>query len=173
MSIVVPGSHLSIAFHEAGHAVVGMAVGICPRYAVVNEACGEADYGTGEVMFEKRGPLEHMSAPYLRSRIAVDFGGGLAEARACGVKAFTKAFTLRHGSEGDALHIQQELNHLCTKDPTHRRLLYRRLAAFTDGLLVEHWRAVHQIAHALGARGRIEGTEMQKIFVRSLRTHLQ
>jgi ATP-dependent Zn protease len=141
------------AYHEAGHAVVAMALGRPVQHVSVlpdRERLGVCEFGKS---------VYRPSEDWLEREILIALGGIAAEAR----------FTGNYEWDG-ASRDQQYVRGLSVQRAGERRAerLERRLLAKTEHILARegHWRAVELIAAALTERGSISGRAARHLFER-------
>jgi ATP-dependent Zn protease len=137
------------AYHEAGHAVLGLALGR-PVHSVSilpnRERLGQCEYRKARLR-----PAED----WLEREILIALGGIAAEAR------FTGAF-VRDMAATDLRYVHD----LAVQRVGHHRAerLERRLLAKAEHLLEGQWRAVELIAAELMRRGAISGRAARHLF---------
>jgi ATP-dependent Zn protease len=139
------------AYHEAGHAVVALALGR-PVHRV--SVLADRD-GLGLCEFRKG--VFRPSEDWLEREILIALGGVAAEARATGAYAWDAA-------DRDLQYVRD----LAVKRAGQRQAerLERRLLAKAEHLLAKagHWRAVERIAAELRRRGAISGRAARHLF---------
>ena len=139
------------AYHEAGHAVMALALGR-PVHRVSVEADRE---GLGLCEFRKG--VVRPSEDWLEREILIALGGLAAEARRTGDYAWAEAGQ-------DWQHVRD----LAVRRAGERRAgrLASRLLAKAEHLLAQegHWRAVELIAAELLRRGAISGRAARHLF---------
>jgi ATP-dependent Zn protease len=139
------------AYHEAGHAVMALALGR-PVHRVSVEADRE---GLGLCEFRKG--VVRPSEDWLEREILIALGGLAAEARLTGDYAWDAADRDR-----------QYVHDLAVQRAGERQAdrLIRRLLAKAEHLLAKdgHWRAVELIAAELLQRGAISGRAARHLF---------
>jgi ATP-dependent Zn protease len=127
------------AYHEAGHAVAGRALGLpCGRATIVPKRGKYAGYA---VVSTRGPPVQH--------RIVVGLAGAMAEAEYFGAAACDGI----DGERIDRLVAQTGLSE-CTFD---------RLRRQTHALLSWHWDSVERVAEALLAHKRLAGHEIDAL----------
>jgi hypothetical protein len=139
------------AYHEAGHAVVALALGRpVQRVSVLpnRERLGVCEYGKGVI---------RPTQDWLEREILIAFGGIAAEARHTG-----------HHAWDQAARDQQFIHRLAVHRAGERQAerLERRLLAKAEHLLAQqgHWRAVELIAAELLRRGSMSGRSARHLF---------
>jgi len=139
------------AYHEAGHAVVALALGR-PVHGVSvvsrQERLGQCEYRKG---------VFRPSQDWLEREILIALGGLAAEARFTGAYARDMAaLDLRHARD---LAVQRV-------GLRRAERLERRLLAKAEHLLGQekHWRAVERIAAELVRHGAISGRAVRHLF---------
>jgi ATP-dependent Zn protease len=139
------------AYHEAGHAVVALALGRpVQRVSVLpdRDFLGHCAFGKG---------VFRPSEDWLEREILIALGGLAAEARRTGTYAW-----------GEASRDRQYVRQLAVQRAGERRAerLERRLLAKAEHLLAQegHWRAVELIAAELLRRGAISGRAARHLF---------
>jgi ATP-dependent Zn protease len=139
------------AYHEAGHAVIALALGRGVHQVSIlpeRELLGLCEFRKGSY---------RPSADWLESEILIALGGIAAEARHTGEYAWDAA-----------ARDQQYVHRLAVERAGEARAekLERRLLAKVDHLLAkdEHWRAVELMADELMKRGTISGRAAKHFF---------
>ncbi len=139
------------AYHEAGHAVVALALGRPVHKVTVlpdRDRLGECEFGKS---------VFRPSEDWLEREILISLGGIAAEARFTGDYAWDAA-----------ARDQQYVRRLAVERAGERRAerLQRRLLAKAEHLLAKegHWRAVEQIAAELVRLGTISGRAARHLF---------
>lgn len=142
------------AYHEAGHAVVALALGRpVQRVSILpdREHAGVCKFGKSVVR-----PTED----WLEREILITLAGIAAEARHTGHYAW-------EGAARDQLYIRR----LAVQRAGERRAarLERRLLSKVENLLAQesHWRAVQKIAEELLRCGAISGRSARQLFEQS------
>jgi ATP-dependent Zn protease len=139
------------AYHEAGHAVVALALG----RAVHGVSILPDRENAGLCEFRK--PVFRPSEDWLEREILIALAGLAAEAR----------FTGAYAWDGAARDVQYA-HSLAVQRAGERRAerLERRLLSKVEHLLArpEHWRAVELIAAELMRRGEISGRAVRHFF---------
>jgi hypothetical protein len=139
------------AFHEAGHAVMALALG---RPVQRVSVLANADY-LGHCEFGKA--VFRPSEDWLEREILIALGGLAAEARRTGSYPWD-------GSARDRQYVRR----LAVQRAGERRALRleRRLLAKAEHLLAHegHWKAVELIAAQLQSRGAISGRTARDLF---------
>jgi ATP-dependent Zn protease len=141
------------AFHEAGHAVVALALGR-PIHRVSVLPDGQF---LGLCLFGKG--VFRPSEDWLEREILIALGGIAAEARHTGNYAWD-------GAARDQQYVRRLAEQRAGERQAER--LERRLLAKTEHLLAQerHWRAVELIAAELLQRGVISGRTARHLFDR-------
>ena len=141
------------AYHEAGHAVVALALGRPVRQVSVlpdRQHLGHCEFGKG---------VFRPSEDWLEREMLIALGGIAAEARHTGEYAWD-------GAARDRRYVYQ----LAVQRAGERRAerLQRRLLAKAEHLLAleAHWRAVELIVAELLRRGEISGRTATHLFER-------
>jgi ATP-dependent Zn protease len=142
------------AFHEAGHAVVAMALGQpVHRVSIVpnQDHLGRCEFGKGR---------NRPSEDWLERQILISLGGIAAEARHTGRYAWDMATR-------DARYVRRLAVQRAGERQADR--LQRRLLAKVEHLLAReaHWRAVEKIAAELLRCGTISGRTARHLFEES------
>ncbi|HWY86657.1 MAG TPA: hypothetical protein VNX28_08030 [Gemmataceae bacterium] len=139
------------AYHEAGHAVIALALGrSVDRVTIVpdQERAGLCEFRKGAI---------RRSEDWLEREILIALGGIAAEARHTGTYAWD-----------GAARDEQVVRSLAVQRAGERRAerLQRRLLAKVDHLLSRegHWRAVEVIAAELMRLGTISGRTARHLF---------
>jgi ATP-dependent Zn protease len=139
------------AYHEAGHAVVALALGRPVHKVTVlpdRERLGQCEFGKS---------VFRPSEDWLEREILISLGGIAAEARFTGDYAWDAA-----------ARDQQYVHRLAVERAGERRAerLQRRLLAKAEHLLARevHWRAVERIAAELVRLGTISGRAARHLF---------
>lgn len=131
----------SIAYHEAGHAIVALACGFTVRSVSITPAA--------ELRI-----LSSSWRPLTREAAMVALAGNIAQARACpGTR----------GGEGVDQQIAYKAARFVHWSPPR---LLARLHVRTRRLLDQRWHYVELIAAALLERGRLTGEEIDALFCR-------
>jgi hypothetical protein len=145
------------AYHEAGHAVLALALGRpVQRVSVQADSryLGHCAFGKG---------VFRPSEDWLEREILIALGGIAAEARLTGNYAWD-------GAAGDQRYVHE----LAVQRAGDRRAerLKRRILAKAEHLLADegHWRAVELIAAELLSRGTISGRAARHLFERCNQT---
>jgi ATP-dependent Zn protease len=127
------------AYHEAGHAVAGRALGLpCGRATIVPKQGEHAGYA---IVGSRGAPVQH--------RIVVGMAGAAAEAEYFGAAVCDGV----DGERIDRLIVQTGLSE-GTLD---------RLRQQTHALLSRHWNSVERVAEALLVRRRLAGHEIDAL----------
>jgi ATP-dependent Zn protease len=139
------------AYHEAGHAVVALALGRpIHRVSVLpnRERLGQCEFRKG---------LVRPSEDWLEREILIALGGVAAEARRTGVYAWDQATR-------DSRYVRDLAVRRAGERQAER--LERRLLAKAEHLLARegHWRAVELIAAELRRSGTISGRAARHLF---------
>jgi ATP-dependent Zn protease len=144
-------SNEATAHHEAGHAVVALALGRPVHQVSIlpdRLRLGVCEFRKGEF---------RPSDDWLEREMLISLGGIAAEARHTGTYAWD-------GAARDLQHVRQ----LAVQRAGERRAerLERRLLAKAEHLLAQegHWRAVELIAAELLSRGAISGRAARHLF---------
>jgi ATP-dependent Zn protease len=139
------------AYHEAGHAVVALALGRPVQHVTVladRESAGQCEFGKS---------VFRPSEDWLEREILISLGGIAAEARHTGNYAWD-----------GAARDQQYVRRLTVQRAGERQAerLQRRLLAKAEHLLAKegHWRAVELIVAELLRRGSISGRAARQLF---------
>ena len=136
------------AYHEAGHAVVGVVLRLGVLYAVV----GDDLYPMRGCTRQRKYRLRGLFYPVDRAgrEVASLYAGQLAEARAVGRVS-------RIGASGDEQNIPVVLFGYPLRDwPRMKRQARER----ASGVLNDHWLAVERIARLIEATGRVTGRQV-------------
>jgi ATP-dependent Zn protease len=144
------------AYHEAGHAVLALALGRPVQRVNVlpnQEALGQCQFGKGAF---------RPSQDWLEREILISLGGLAAEARHTGHHAWD-------GAARDCQHVRRLA--MQRAGPRQAERLLRRLLAKAEHLLARecHWRAVERIASELLRQGAISGRAARYLFERECR----
>ena len=141
----MPDTRVMTAYHEAGHAVVAIAVGRAIQK--VSIIPNKSRLGACEI---KKGRFQP-SNDWLEDEVLILFGGVAAEARHTGRYDWQGA--------GQDLRNVRRLTMSRAGDETRAEKLERRLLAKTEHLLADEptWKAVEQIAAALLEKDTISG----------------
>ncbi len=145
------------AYHEAGHAVMALALG--RPVAHVSVRPGREFLGTcafGKAVFRP-------SEDWLEREALIALAGAAAEARRTGEYAWNAA--ARDQVYAEALALQR------AGGARQANRLLRRLLAKAEHLLAreENWRAVERLAAELLRRGEISGRTARHLYEQSLR----
>ena len=140
------------AYHEAGHAVVALALGRPVAHVSVlpgREHLGLCEFGKG---------VFRPSEDWLEREILISLAGLAAEAR----------FTGDYGWDGAARDLQFVRRLAVQRAGQRAERLERRLLAKAEHLLADegHWRAVELIVAELLRRGEISGRAARHLFDR-------
>lgn len=137
----------SIAYHEAGHAVVALARG-CVVHSVEIAPCTSARGNSGELCFERKGDTLLQAV----DEAMICLAGAIAQARAC------------PGSRrGNTVDLQ--LAHAAaTYVSSNPRAFLQRLRFETQKLLDRRWHHVEVLAAELLVRKRLTGAEIGALF---------
>ncbi|OWK40856.1 cell division protein FtsH [Fimbriiglobus ruber] len=142
---------VATAYHEAGHAVVALALGRpVHRVSVLpnHERLGQCEFRKG---------VFRPSEDWLETEILISLAGLAAEARHTG--------TYDRAAAGRDLRYVRKLS---VQRASERQLerYERRMLAKTENLLADdgHWRAVERIAAELVARGVVSGRAARHFF---------
>jgi plasmid stabilization system protein ParE len=154
MEAVPPQHDPATAYHEAGHAVVALALDRpIHRVSVVRRAdlLGKCEFGKG---------VSRPSDDWLEREILISLAGLAAEARHTG--------TYDRDAAGRDLRLVYRLAVQRAGERQAERL-ERRLLAKTENLLADegHWRAVELIAAELLKHGTISGRAAKHLFDRA------
>ena len=148
---MTPPFNAATAYHEAGHAVLALALGrpVQRVSALPNrERLGQCDFRKG---------VFRPSEDWLEREILIALGGVAAEARHTGTYAWDMA-------DRDLQYVRD----LAVRRAGERRAghLASRLLAKAEHLLAQegHWRAVELIAAELLRRGAISGRAARHLF---------
>jgi ATP-dependent Zn protease len=145
------------AFHEAGHAVVSLALGRPVHHVSVlpdREHLGLCEF---------KKAVYRPSEDWLEREALIALGGIAAEARRTGRYAWAEA--------GRDFDYVRSLALKRTGNDRQAERLERRLLAKTEHLLAQpgHWRAVELIAAELLQRGTVSGRAARHFFDQALR----
>ena len=137
----------AVAYHEAGHTVVALALG-CPVLQVAIATRGVTVHGNVAELVYTHAPDRRVAAFHMA---AIALAGAIAQQRAC------------PGSRcGD--HVDRALAWAAAAsvadDPTD---FLRRLHVRTEQSLASNWRCVEVLATALMARQRLTGAEVRAL----------
>lgn len=142
------------AYHEAGHAVIALAldrpvhrVSVLPN----RDRLGQCEFGKG---------VARPSDDWIEREILIALAGLAAEARHTGTYGFAEA-------DRDLRHVRRLV--LQRASPRQAERLERRLLAKVEYLLADdgHWRAVERIAAELMKLGVISGRAARHLFDRA------
>ena len=142
------------AYHEAGHAVVALAlerpvhrVSVLPN----RERLGQCEFGKG---------VARPSHDWLEREILIALGGLAAEARHTGTYGFAEA-------DRDLRYVRRLI--LQRASPRQAERLERRMLSKVEDLLADegHWQAVESIAAELLKLGVISGRAARHLFDRA------
>ena len=142
------------AYHEAGHAVVALAlerpvhrVSVLPN----RERLGQCEFGKG---------VARASQDWLEREILIALGGLAAEARHTGTYGFAEA-------DRDLRYVRRLI--LQRASPRQAERLERRMLSKVEDLLADesHWQAVEFIAAELLKLGVISGRAARHLFDRA------
>jgi hypothetical protein len=143
------------AYHEAGHAVVALAldrpvhrVSVLPN----RDRLGQCEFAKGRF---------RPSEDWVEREMLIALGGLAAEARHCGAYGWDEA-------ERDLRYVRRLAAQRA--GPRSAERLERRMLAKTENILADdgHWRAVELIAAELMAHGVISGRAARHLFDRAL-----
>jgi hypothetical protein len=139
------------AYHEAGHAVVALALGR-PVHGVTIQPSREH-----QGVCEYRKGVFRPSEDWLEREILIALGGVAAEARYTGTYAWEQATR-------DQRYVRTLAEQRA--GPRHAERLERRLLAKVEHLLAQegHWRAVELIAAELLRRRTLSGRAVRHLF---------
>ena len=142
------------AYHEAGHAVVALALGRpVHRVSVLpnRDRLGQCEFGKGRF---------RPSEDWVEREVMISLGGLAAEARHTGNYGWVEA-------ERDLRHVRRLLSE--TSERAAARL-EKRLLAKVEHLLADddHWRAVELIAAELLTHGVISGRAARHLYERAV-----
>jgi hypothetical protein len=142
------------AYHEAGHAVVALALGRpVHRVSVLpnRDRLGQCEFGKG---------VFRPSEDWVEREVMISLAGLAAEARHTGTYGWAEA-------ERDLRYVRRLLSQ--TSERAAERL-ERRLLAKVENLLADddHWRAVERIAAKLLVHGVISGRAARHLYERSV-----
>lgn len=163
---MTPNEEMSIAYHEAGHAVALIAQGQpCEDLTVI---AGDGYLGrclhpsVAAISFSTLREAKQLG----RQQIIVCLAGGEAER--------LSGFISPNGENGsnqdieNALHISEQYSILprdirFARDPAHMEFITKRLAAEARRLMKRQWQAVSTLARLLVERKTITGDEVERI----------
>jgi ATP-dependent Zn protease len=134
----------AVAFHEAGHAVVALALGSKVRVVEIGPR-----------------PHAHCAHRTEANKAIVALAGDLAERRACPLSPW--------GADVDFRVAFDAAEHLAPSAPHQALEAFRDQAR---ALLDRHWRAVEAVAAALLDAGKLTGDEIDALFARPRRLPL-
>lgn len=142
------------AYHEAGHAVVALALGRpIHRVSVLpnRDRLGQCEFGKGRF---------RPSEDWVEREVMISLGGLAAEARHTGTYGWAEA-------ERDLRYVRRLLSE--TSERAAARL-EKRLLAKVENLLADddHWRAVEMIAAELLLHGVISGRAARHLYERAV-----
>jgi hypothetical protein len=137
------------AVHEAGHAVVALALGVGVERVALGVGCAPENDGETET-----------HGGDLRARIAVDLAGALAVGTLCGGHVPRQ---LRLAACEDYRMARQDARRI---DPHAWPYYYRDAERRAARILRRHWPAVLALGRALLQTGRLTGDEARAIFAR-------
>lgn len=142
------------AYHEAGHAVVALALGRpVHRVSVLpnRDRLGQCEFGKG---------VFRPSEDWVEREVMISLGGLAAEARHTGQYGWAEA-------ERDLRHVRKLLAQ--TTDRAAARV-EKRMLAKVENLLADdgHWRAVERIAAELLVHGVISGRAARHLYERAV-----
>jgi len=149
------------AYHEAGHAVMALALGrLVQQVTVVAQKTqvGISRLGACEV----KSGRSKASSTRLEDDVMILFAGMVAEAR------YTGEYCL-HGAKGDLAAIKRILCGRATSQSQHDRL-HRRLLGKTEHFLSRngHPEAIELIARELISKSKISGRAVRHIYERTM-----
>lgn len=144
------------AYHEAGHAVVALALGRpVHRVSVLpnRDRLGQCEFGKG---------VFRPSEDYVEREVMISLGGLAAEARHTGTYGWEEA-------DRDLRHVRRLVLQRGSERAADR--YERRLLAKVEYLLADdgHWRAVERIAAELLKLGVISGRAARHLFEQSVK----
>jgi hypothetical protein len=153
-----------IAFHEAGHAVVGWRVGLWPRtisIAPSGDAAGHVEHklGIDPVELECRSPHRLMNA--VTKNIMVSLAGEIAQRR------HDPRSVRRYQGRSDRLNAARLASSVGAEGEEAAAML-RWLALRTEKVIAGHWRFVERVADTLV----IERTIRRARFVELVRDYV-
>ncbi|MFO0796380.1 MAG: hypothetical protein U0804_02825 [Gemmataceae bacterium] len=142
------------AYHEAGHAVVALALGRpVHRVSVLpnRDRLGQCEFGKG---------VFRPSEDWVEREVMISLGGLAAEARHTGTYGWSEA-------ERDLRHVRKLLAQTTERAAAR---LEKRMLAKVENLLADdgHWRAVEQIAAELLVHGVISGRAARHLYERAV-----
>jgi hypothetical protein len=134
-----------VAFHEAGHAVVGWRVGLWPRGVSIvssGDAAGHVEHklGIDPVELECRSPYRLMNA--VTKNIMVSLAGEIAQRR------HDPRSVRRYQGRSDRLHAAH-LAAAVGAEGEEAEAMLRWLALRTEKVVAGHWRFVERVADTL------------------------
>ncbi|HEX4611022.1 MAG TPA: hypothetical protein VH092_22720 [Urbifossiella sp.] len=143
------------AFHEAGHAVVALALGRpVHRVSVLpnRDRLGQCEFGKG---------VFRPSEDWVEREVMISLGGLAAEARHTGTYGWAEA-------ERDLRYVRRLILQRGNERSAER--VERRLLAKVENLLADedHWRAVELIAAELLIHGVISGRSARHLYDRAV-----
>jgi hypothetical protein len=151
-----PAGLRATAFHEAGHAVVGLVLGMRFEYISIESDENDGFYGItwwDEVRFFDEEEKACASAEVFEIAIRRAFAGEMAEGQAgCPIDEI--------GGSRDHMHVRM-LTVGLPGTPEERTARLATLKRETRDLLVRRWEAVEVLAAALLERGRMSGADVQ------------
>jgi ATP-dependent Zn protease len=135
----------AVAFHEAGHAVVALALGCVIHHVAITPRCGEQWLGELRVTYSK----DKIRAA--TQRTMVPLGGSIAQ-----IRAFPNS---PRGDDVD-LRIAHDAAVYLASNP---RRFIEMMQLRTRKLIDRHWGAVEVVADALISRRRLSDKELAEI----------
>jgi ATP-dependent Zn protease len=151
----VKHSKLSIAYHEAGHAVIGLRLGFEIDTAQINIQEIFIGRGTRGIVYSRdpRWKLQHDSR-YVRDIMASQTGE-IAQ-HLC-----SDPFEKQNEWGGDHRHIRSRARKACKGDEAKADALIERLHRQTEKLVQDNRDAIERVALALMERGYLTGEEIK------------
>jgi hypothetical protein len=154
-----PSSDEATAYHEAGHAVMALALGrpvACVSVRASRENLGICEFG--KAVFRP-------SEDWLEREILISLAGLAAEARHTGEYCWESAS--KDNDFAEELALQRAGN------PRKAQRLLRRLLSKAEHVLNQdaHWEAVERMAAELLRHGEISGRAARHIYEESRRRH--
>lgn len=136
-----------VAYHEAGHVVVGHRLGVDLASA---DILPDGDGGNGHTVFNVR-PGFREEPDYIEAVVVTFLAGPVAEARVAG-------FDNAEGSGYDLEAVAREWLRLLVPPARHGERL-AALRARAEELVAESWVQIEAVARALLERGRLNRAE--------------
>jgi ATP-dependent Zn protease len=140
------------AFHEAGHAVVGAALGLTIRYASIVPSDGYA----GEVEFE-----DELTNP--EDNLVLSLAGGFAVEMQEGQEWVDIEVSPTNFYGPDWSDISERVAELADGEPDEERRVIYETAEKAGRILSKNWNSVRALAEALMANGHLEGDRIRSL----------